>query len=346
MSNLEFLLKGINISLSILFTSANLYALYRIVKSPFKTTRNSRWLLFSQISNIILHPVICGFTLKSEQYLDKGALLAWPDIVLANLQLVTIILNVLSGVMLGIDVLCIFVVFDARIEKVVSYLRGIMACNFGVFGIVSIGLNTLSNLTPSDLIDVLLIVSLVIYAGIGLVYDNCASFYLAFLVFRNAKSKNVDRKVRLFRNSVLMILVTCLFDWLCLVGFAYNGLASEFGVFVINLVVGYSAAHIATIALVLINLQHLALDHVLEKRNRKALEKGKSPDPSLDVAPRHSLRDTAPRDTLKEIGIEMKVMNHLKMKSFSDGMKGGKKVVPGSADPGNSETEKDTVQLG
>ena len=112
---------------------------------------------------------------------DDGAWLAWPDAVLANLQLVTIILNVLSGVMLGIDVLCIFAVFDARIEKVVSYLRGIMACNFGVFGILSIGLNTLSILTPNDLINMLFIGSISIYSGIGIAYDNCASLSLPCL---------------------------------------------------------------------------------------------------------------------------------------------------------------------
>ena len=112
------------------------------------------------------------------------------------------------------------------------------------------------------------------------------SLYLAFLVFRNAKSKNVDRKVRLFRNSVLMILVTCCFDWICLFGFAYNGFASANGLFVFvnNLVTGFSAAHIATIALVLINLQHLALDHVFEERAEAELQEIiQSPVMLLDV---------------------------------------------------------------
>ena len=63
-----------------------------------------------------------------------------------------------------------------------------------------------------------------------------------------------------------MVVVACIVDWVCVAGFGYTGFGSAYFTFVANLTICISGFHLALVALVLVNLQHLALDHVLEKK--------------------------------------------------------------------------------
>lgn len=272
--NMEVLLKAINISASLLAVLCNLFALFRIWKSPFKTTRNSPWQVFSQISNVILQLLMCACIVFAKEYLiELPSYTFWADVALSILQVFVIDVNVIFGCTIIIDVLRLFAVYDLRIEEWLPFLRILLVLNFVLFGIPSIVSNTWYTLGPTETMYNFLVGSGCVYCGLAILFDNATSLFLTRTVYANSKIANTVRKDGVYRWSLIMIVGTLTLDWLGVGMVACSPLFLEMSMFIVNLTVSLTGLHIASMAFLLLNMQHLALDHVLPNPEKKKAEK-------------------------------------------------------------------------
>ena len=272
---LEVLLKAINISASLLAVSCNVFALFRIWKSPFKTTRNSPWLVFSQISNVILQLLMCICILFAKEYLlfELPSYTFWADIALSILQVFIIDVNVIFGCMIIVDILRLFAVYDLRIDEWLPFLRKIMVSNLVLFGFPSIVSNTWYTLDPTETMYNVLVGSGCVYCGLAILFDNATSLFLTRKVYANSKIANTERKDEVFRWSLIMIVGTLILDWLGVGMVACSPLFLEMSIFIVNLAGALTGLHISSMAFLLLNMQHLALDHVLPNPAKKKADK-------------------------------------------------------------------------
>ena len=233
------------------------------------------------------------FTGFAETFIEFGGgvtttLTHWADIGLSITQVIVLMVNVLCVCKLDTDMLCVFAVYDEkRILKWVSYLRGILVLYFTATGMPGIILNIMYTINANPQVYFLLMVFGSFCCGFAVLFDNATCFYLAFLVYKNSKSKNVARKRGLFRSSLGLLIAGFLMDWGMVAVTIYTIASDEhwqytdtltstiitspvqLSIFIINLSASFSGIHVAGIAILLINLAHLALDHVLEKRRGK-----------------------------------------------------------------------------
>jgi hypothetical protein len=171
--------------------------------------------------------------------------------------------------MLDCDVLSVFSVYDQKMEKAVPYLKSLAFGSFVVLGLSAFVCNVLYISSQDYTLFFLTMMLASVYSVFGIIFDNIQSIYLVFLVFRKSKIINNERKQRLLQSSVFMIAAACGFDWLCLTGYItaqHIFQEVKYYRFVTNLIAPIIALHVTAISLILLNLQHLALDHILDPK--------------------------------------------------------------------------------
>lgn len=139
--------------------------------------------------------------------------------------------------------------------------------SFALLGLPSIVISILVSMptsTPDALSDLDTYFAL-FYCGIGAVFDNAAKIYLTWLVCRKSQIRVEARKKGLLGRLIVMIVAKCLIDWTCISLVAATGSSYKYYSIRVKIAASLTGIHVAIIALFLIELQKLALEHALHR---------------------------------------------------------------------------------
>ena len=240
---------------------ASIYALYRIHTSLYKIRRNSKWILVAQISNFSLQTFFV-IVLWLSRYHGQDS---WPDIAIPAAQNILIVSNVFFAQSLDLEILSLFSVFSLKLERFIPYIMPFIYGNFALLGLPAIVMGILIALpTPNPMFDLDTYFAL-IYCGIGAVFDNAATIYVTWLVYRKSQIRAEARKKGLLGRLIVMIVAKCLIDWTCISLVAATDTSSRYYIVLVNIAASLAGIHVAIIALILIELQKLALEHALHR---------------------------------------------------------------------------------
>lgn len=237
-----------NSILCVLSMGSNCYALVNLARSPFKTRRNSTWIVVSQPANLAMQPalIVAIWSIQDMEGIDYTQ---WADVMLSVTQTIIPVVNLFHTIMLDLDVLRMFSVFYPRIQSVLPLLRTghRLFCYDGTSNYRS---NVITKIPVMGLNTYTLVISMLFTSSV-FVYDNAQMVYVCFLVsmfsFSKKQLKSVNEwnhevtedvgkiKLILLQRIVVLITLTSLIDWFSISLTAYYGFDDILSAFIVSL---------------------------------------------------------------------------------------------------------------